>query len=423
MKILIINTSERKGGAAVAAGRLMLALQKNSDLEVKMLVRDKQTDNPDVFSVNNSFIKKKINYLRFVWERLVIFLNNRFNRNDVFAVSIANTGTDISKHPLVKDADIIHLHWINHGFLSLADIKKLIRSGKPVVWTMHDMWPCTGICHHARDCGYYQNQCQSCFFLHSAKKCDLSSRIFSKKKKMIADADITFVGCSHWLSNQAKKSGISSGKQIKTIPNPIDTSIFYPIRDIAASRKELGLPLTKKLLLFGSVNISDKRKGFDYLVKAVDLIKENNDIEIITFGQIKKEIKSLFHIPIHFMGYLTEESRINLLYNSVDMFVTPSLEENLPNTIMEAMACGVPCVGFHIGGIPEMIDHKINGYIAKYKDADDLAVGIEWVLENKGSVGLSEACLKKVQENYTEPVVAEKYMNIYKILMETPETK
>lgn len=409
MKILIVNTSERTGGAAVAANRLVKALQR-SKIAVKMLVRDKQTDNPTVVSVNTNGITRKINQLRFYWERACVFFFNHFNRKNLFSISIANTGTDISQHPLVREADIIHLHWINQGFLSLADIKKLIGLRKPIVWTMHDMWPCTGICHHARECLKYQTACEECFFLSSKGK-DVSTSTFAEKKRIYTNANITFVGCSEWLLGRARQSTLLRDKTVVSIPNPIDTNVFHPI-DTMQARHSLGLPLQKKLLLFGALNVTDKRKGVDYLIEALKRV-ERIDLELVVFGQVKEDIKDLLPVPIHSMGYLNDETKIALLYNAVDLFVTSSLEENLPNTIMESMACGTPCVGFHIGGIPEMIDHQVNGYVAEYKNYDDLAVGIQWVLTNKDTAALSDACVKKVQENYTEQVVAEKYIALY----------
>ena len=398
MKIVILNTSERTGGAAVAAGRLGKAL-KQAGIQVDKLVRD------DTW----------LNRFRFYWERLIIFLCNHLNRKNLFAVSIANTGTDLSGNPSVKEADIIHLHWINQGFLSLKDIEALVKLNKPIVWTMHDMWPCTSICHHARDCEKFQTGCESCFFLKSKGK-DLSTSVFDKKLSLYKDANITFVGCSRWLSGRAKKSYLLQDKTVLSIPNPIDTEVYHPMGQ-GTARELLGLPSGKKLLLFGALNVTDKRKGIDYLIAALRKI-EKPDVGLVVFGQVKDDIRGLFPVPIHSMGYLSDESKIVALYNAVDIFITSSLEENLPNTIMESMACGTPCVGFEIGGIPEMIDHKINGYVTNYKDANDLANGIQWVLEHGDRQALSDACVKKVQGNYTEKVVAKQYMALYKKLLQ-----
>ena len=419
MKILILSTSERTGGAAVAANRLMHALNKSGQ-EAKMLVRDRQTDDPSVVSVNTSWWKKKINFLRFAYERWVIFVHNRFSRKNLFAVSIANTGTDISRHPLVKEADIIHLHWINQGFLSLTDIRKLMELGKPVVWTMHDMWPFTGICHHAGDCGDFSKKCRECSCL-SSKPSKLSSKNFLKKEKYIYQNTINLVGCSQWITNKIRESALGKRKNILSLPNPIDTHAFKQTSKTDA-RQKLGLPHGKKLILFGALITTDKRKGIDYLFQAVNIL-HSKDIELVVFGQAKGNIDAPLDFKINSIGYLSNNAQIIALYNAVDVFVSPSLEENLPNTIMEAMACGTPCVGFSTGGIPEMIDHKQNGYVAEYKNPEDLAAGIAWVLENAESLGLSDACVKKVKENYSEAVVAEKYISLYtSLLRETLKT-
>lgn len=161
MRVLIINTSERLGGAAVAASRLMESL-KNNGIKAKMLVRDKQTDQISVVGLQRNWWQ----VWRFVWERIVIWKANRFKKNNLFAVDIANTGTDITSLPEFQQADVIHLHWVNQGMLSLNDIRKILKSGKPVVWTMHDMWPCTGICHHARECTNYHQECNHCPYLY-----------------------------------------------------------------------------------------------------------------------------------------------------------------------------------------------------------------------------------------------------------------
>lgn len=180
MRVLIINTSERIGGAAVAAGRLMESL-KNNGIKAKMLVRDKQTDQISVVGLKRSWL----HVWKFMWERIVIWKANRFKKNDLFAVDIANTGTDITSLPEFQQADVIHLHWINQGMLSLNTIRKILTSGKPVVWTMHDMWPCTGICHYARECRNYEQECHHCPYIYGGGgKKDLSTRIFRKKKEI-----------------------------------------------------------------------------------------------------------------------------------------------------------------------------------------------------------------------------------------------
>lgn len=251
MRVLIINTSERLGGAAVAASRLMESL-KNNGIKAKMLVRDKQTDQISVVGLQRNWWQ----VWRFVWERIVIWKANRFKKNNLFAVDIANTGTDITSLPEFQQADVIHLHWVNQGMLSLNDIRKILKSGKPVVWTMHDMWPCTGICHHARECTNYHQECNHCPYLYGGgSKKDLSNRIFRKKQQLYKEAPITFVTCSQWLKGQAEKSALLTGETVISIPNPINTNLFKP-RNKKEARSKCHLPQNGKLILFGSAKIN-----------------------------------------------------------------------------------------------------------------------------------------------------------------------
>ena len=216
MRVLLINTSERIGGAAIAASRLMESL-KNHGIKAKLLVRDKQTDQISVVSLDHNWRM----VWKFVWERIVIWSANRFNKKNIFAVDIANTGTDITSLPEFQQADVIHLHWINQGMLSLRNIEKILASGKPVVWTMHDMWPCTGICHHARECTRYRQECHNCPFIHGGGgKRDLSYRIFRKKMNLYKGRRINFVTCSHWLEERARTSALFCGHTVTCIPNP-----------------------------------------------------------------------------------------------------------------------------------------------------------------------------------------------------------
>lgn len=412
MRVLIINTSERIGGAAIAAHRLMDAL-KNNGIKAKMLVRDKQTDKMSVVRLNRSWWK----VWQFIWERIVIWKANRFKKHNLFAVDIANTGTNISALPEFTQADVIHLHWINQGMLSLTDIRRIIDSGKPIVWTLHDMWPFTSICHHSGECEKYSTECHHCPLLYKGGRKDLSYRIFQKKKKLFEGVNITFVACSHWLEGKAKKSVLIKGQEIISIPNAINVNLFKP-RNKQEAREKCHLPHDKKLLLFGSVKITDKRKGIDYLIEACRLIAAqypelSKELGVVVFGGQAEQYAPLFPFPCYPMNYVSNEKELVNIYNAVDLYVTPSLQENLPNTIVEAMACGIPCVGFNVGGIPQMIDHLHNGYVAEYKSATDLANGIHWTLTETEYQSLSEEACRKAVSSYSESIIAKKYIDLY----------
>ncbi len=416
---MIVNTSERTGGAAIAAGRLTEAL-KSHGIKAKMLVRDKQTDRISTVALGGGWKQVR----KFVWERVVIWINSHFRRERLFSVDIANTGNDITRLPEFKEADLIHLHWINQGMLSLKVIRKILASGKPVVWTMHDMWPCTGICHHARTCTAFHSECGACPMIYSQKRKDLSTRIFRQKQRLYASGGIHFVTCSHWLEGMAKQSALLANQPVSVIPNPISTTLFHPMKQTEA-RQKLALPTEGKLILFGSVKLTDKRKGIDYMVEACRLLAKQHpalkeQLALVAVGMHAAELQPLVPFKVHNMGYVREEHQLAEIYNAADLYVIPSLDENLPNTIMEAMACGTPCVGFPTGGIPEMIDHLKNGYLTKEHSAEQLAEGIYTLLTTPAYESLSHEAVAKVNACYSERSVANQYGQLYaKLLKET----
>lgn len=414
MNILIINTSDCTGGAALAANRLMVALNKNG-VCTNMLVRDQQSKSPKVYSVPSTLRNK----LRFLWERLIIYISNKFDRKQLFRVSIANTGVDISTHKLVKEADIIHLHWINQGFLSLSDIKKIIATGKPVVWTMHDMWPCTSICHHAQDCIGYTKECGACPFLNSENKNDLSHRIW-KKKSFLQNSGIQLVAVSSWLKNLSLQSSLTKRLSSIVIPNVIDNTLFFP-SEKSLAMKRLNLPVKKRIILMGAARLDDPIKGLDFLVKALDAIdkKMQNEICLLFLGQIKGDSSFLSKLPVSFihLGLVMDVDKIVTCYQAADVVVVPSLYETFGQTIIEAMACGCPAVSFDNSGQTDIIDHQVNGYLAEFKNAKDLANGIEWALNHPNRKELSDACVTKVQTHYAESVVAHQYIELYNSLL------
>ena len=407
MRALIISTSDIHGGAAIAAYRLMHALNANG-VPAEMLVCNKQSDNPLVHQVGN----KTQNRLNFYRERARIFATNRFSKKNLFDVSIANSGFSITKLPQFKEADIIHLHWINQGMLSLSEIGKILAAGKKVVWTMHDMWPFTGICHHAGTCTNFQHSCGNCPYLKRASDNDLSNKIFLQKQQIYDKGKITFVACSNWLKDLALKSPLTQNGKVVSISNPIDTEIYFPQNKFEI-REQLNLPADKKIILFAAAKASDKRKGVDYLIEASKLLShKKEELLFLIVGSQGEAIAAELAVPSRALGYIPSE-KMPEWYNAADLFVTPSLQENLPNTIMEAMACGTPCVGFNIGGIPEMIDHGKSGYVAEYKNAEDLANGLSWTLFEADFRLLSENARKKVMSEYAQQKIVNRYLKVY----------
>ena len=418
MKILLINTSDINGGAAIAAYRLMEALRKE-DVEVRMLVKDKFSDNDNVTSVNSSWLKRKINLLRFVWERLIIWLNNGFSKTNLFAVSIANTGNDISKMAEVQNADIIHLHWYNQGFLSLANLEKLLRLGKPVVLTLHDMWNVTGICHYSWTCKKFENQCDACPFLVTTKTNDLSAKIFEKKKDLFAkySENIHLVSVSSWLGAQCRRSRILSPLPVSVIFNVIDIEKFKPGNRTIA-RKKLGIPHRKRVILMGADKINAPIKGFGFLKDALTRLNCKDDLLLVLFGNIKDDA-SFFEIldfPHLHLGRVNAND-LPAIYQAADVTVTPSLYEAFGQTVSESLACGTPVAAFNNSGPLDIIDHKENGYLAKFEDPEDLAAGINWILNHLNYKNLSEKAREKVVLHFNETVISKQYIELYRSLM------
>lgn len=260
--------------------------------------------------------------------------------------------------------------------------------------------------------------------IYSQKRKDLSTRIFRQKQRLYASGGIHFVTCSHWLEGMAKQSALLANQPVSVIPNPISTTLFHPIKQTEA-RQKLALPTEGKLILFGSVKLTDKRKGIDYMVEACRLLAKQHpalkeQLALVAVGMHAAELQPLVPFKVHNMGYVKEEHQLAEIYNAADLYVIPSLDENLPNTIMEAMACGTPCVGFPTGGIPEMIDHLKNGYLTKEHSAEQLAEGIYTLLTTPAYESLSHEAVAKVNACYSERSVANLYGQLYaKLLKET----
>lgn len=417
MRVLIVSTSEKTGGAALAARRLMEALN-NSGVKAKMLVRDKETESITVAALQGGWRLR----WHFLWERWCIFWHLHFSRKHLFDIDIANSGTDITQTEEFREADIIHLHWINQGMLSLQGIRKILQSGKPVVWTMHDMWPATGICHLTLDCRNFEQGCANCPYLpHSGGANDLAAKTWRKKKRLVEDYNIAFVACSQWLTREAQSSALLSRQWIQSIPNAIDTHVFHQ-QNKNECRRRLRLPTDKKLVLFVSQRVTNVNKGMDYLIEACQKLVANapdlaSDTAVVIMGGHAEEIAGKFNLPVYPLGYINDMHQAAQVFSACDVFVLPSLSENLPNTIMEAMACGVPCVGFDVGGIPEEIDHKQNGYVARYRDSEDLEHGIVWVLSSPDYNQLRQNAVKKVAANYSQQSVAMRYIALYDTLL------
>lgn len=419
MKVLVVNTSEMAGGAAIAACRLTEALNRHG-VKARLLVRDKQSERTTTCVVPSKGLQGMLLKWAFLWERARVWMANRFRQEGLWHVDLGIGGADIVSTSEFQEADIIHLHWVNQGFLSLKELRRILRSGKPVIWTMHDMWPCTAICHHARDCDRFHSHCQECPQLLYPSRRDLSFWVFDKKAAIYPEGNITFVACSEWLAAEARKSRLLAGKEVISIPNTYNHHAFCQ-GSREEARRRFTLPKNLRLLLFACQKVTNERKGLDYLFEALrsePMHHWQGQLGLVVVGEMAEDVAYSVPFPIYRQDYIKEEEDMALLYRAVDLFVTPSLEENLPNTIMEAMACATPCVGFNIGGIPEMIDHEKNGYVARYRDAEDLAQGINFVLDEEHYDDLSANAAHKAVEAWNEESVVRRHIELYEKMVE-----
>ena len=393
LHIVLLSYHDSNGGAGIAAGRLKVALEKEGH-QVDYIVREKGSTSNAI-----KFGNGLISWLKFIAERL-FFLRFEKVKSIRFLFNPGVFGSDISKHPLIQQADIVHLHWVNFGYLSVSDIAQLTRLNKPVFWTLHDMWAFTGGCHHSGSCEHFQQSCGDCKFLKKPNPNDLSHKMWEAKKTGFASKNLHIITCSDWLGNRARKSSILGGHSIKTIPNAIDTEFFSP------NATGLGLDPNKKYVLFVAMRVNAPAKGFHLLKEALQYLDAHTTELLIVGGEMAEELP----LKAHNFGQVSDPAKMRDIYAAADVFVTPSLEENLPNTIMEAMACGTACVGFEVGGIPEMIEHEVTGYVAQAFDPADLAKGINWCLESTTSGAESR---ERALQLFDQTTVAQQHLAYY----------
>ncbi len=418
MKVIHISSSDLSGGAAIAAFRINKALNKIG-VNSRLLVQQKSSDD-DLVKTIISNKKDKVKYFfRFFLDELLIRTLTVKERG---RFSVPYFGGNVATEQIVYDADIINLHWVNGGFLSLNSLSLLGKLNKPIVWTLHDMWAFTGGCHYNLECLKFVDQCNNCPSLKLRTGNDLSSKIFNSKKNIYSNLNLTIATCSNWLAEEAKRSTLLKGRKAITISNPIDTKIYMPIEQKIAQGK-LNLSQDRFYLLIGAMNLKDKRKGFRFLVEALKYIHKNykefnEKIEILTFGKLDRYLKREIPYKKHQLGKINNEKDLVYLYNSADLYIAPSLQDNLPNTVLESISCGTPVVAFKVGGITDMITHNENGYLAELKSSKDLANGIVKLLSDSELLKeMGNKCRQKTIKQFEESKVANQYLNLYQELL------
>ena len=413
MRVLSLCFSDLYGGAARAAYRLHKALLE-SEIDARMKVWSKLSDDITVESPTSK-LDKGLTTIRPGIGQLV---KGNFRTSNPVRHSAAWLPSGWLKSLNNSTTDILHLHWLGCETLSISEIGQI---RKPVVWTFHDMWAFCGAEHYTNDGlnarwreGYRADnrpQDESGF--------DLNRWTWERKRRNWK-YPFHIVCPSNWLADCVRNSALMADCPVSVIPNPLDLDSFRPIEKTLA-RQLLNLPQERSLILFGALGgTNDPRKGIDLLLQAISFLETQQlkDIEIVIFGQSVPAQVPKLGFPLRYIGYLADDISLALLYSAADVFVAPSRQDNLPNTVVEAIACGTPTVAFKIGGMPDLIEHRVSGYLAQPYEAEDLATGIQWVIQQqKESKSLSLAARRHAEYMFDPVRVAQQYVTVYKEAM------
>lgn len=405
-KVLHVSAFDVVGGAARAAYRLHQGLQ-GLGVNSQMLVQFKASDDHTVTVSEGKLATRVRSFL------------------DATALKRSSKAQQLFSPQWFPDAlvprvaqlcpDIIDLHWLCNGFVR---IETLARFKKPLVWTLHDMWAFTGGCHYSYGCERYHQSCGSCPQLDNAsgKVRDLSHWVWQRKAKAWKELNLTIITPSLWLAERARASSIFRDLRVEVIPYGIDTRGYKPISQPVA-RDILNLQQNKRFILFVASNAGDPRKGLHFLRAALQKLHQSgsqNDVELLVLGESSVENQPNLGFKAHYLGKLSDDISLAIIYSAADIYVAPSVQDNLPNTVMESLACGIPCVAFDIGGMPDMIDHQQNGYLARPFDVEDLAQGIAWLLEDQNRYQqLRHYARKTIEQRFTLELQARRYLSIY----------
>lgn len=414
MKTLLLSTYDISGGAARSAYRLHQGLQ-SVGIDSTMLVQHRNSDDRTV-SGPRSKAEKTIAFLRPGIDSLPL---SRYQKRSPNRYTI-NWLPDQKMNIIAQqNPDIINLHWIGSGFMRLETLAKI---KKPIVWTMHDMWAFTGGCHYTEGCDRYIQNCGKCPQLGSQRSSDLSRWNWNRKRKILQELDLTIVAPSEWLASCSQSSSILENIRTQVIPYGIDLSQYQP-RNRQWVRTLFNLPIDKPLILFGASSaMDDRRKGIHLLEASLQSLQAfdfQEQPEVVILGASHGKLKCPF--PVHYLGILQDDLSLSLAYACADVFVAPSLEDNLPNTVLEAIACGVPCVAFQIGGMSDLIEHQYNGYLAQPFDVLELAQGIYWALTTQEPLGKRSRQI--AEERYGLLQQAQAYRSLFENLLENKSVK
>lgn len=407
MKVNIISASDSSGGAARAAYRLHESFNKSNLINSKMFVNQKKIDLDSIIEVKKNVLLKIISK--------IISRSLRLQRsNNPILHSMNLLGSSLFKKSNKEAADVVNIHWVNNEALS---IKQFVAYKSPVVITLHDMWAFCGAEHYVVDnelsrfkVGYNQKPYNS---EESVGGVDINRFIWDCKMKSWNNKLVIVTG-SNWLSKKASESLIFKNNPIFTIPNALDVNYFKNI-DKAIARQKLGLPREKLIIGFGAADAdSDPRKGFDLLVEAMKHLHVEDDYFIAVFGADMPS--DSIKIDGKYFGHIGDE-KLLAFYNAIDVMIVPSRQDHMPQTGTEAQSCGTPVVGFNTSGLPDIVEHKVTGYLAEPYDVQDLASGIVWCLKSSNLKTLGENARSRAERLWSYEVVSKQYKDLFSSLL------
>lgn len=418
MKFVLISTTDINGGAALAAYRLHTGLRIFGHESI-MFVYRKFSDDPSIIVYKHPMhMLSRIlsrNRRKMIERDFMRYKKSRPSGLEIF--SDDRSQFDESTVKQLPSCDLINLHWVA-GFIDYASFFSAIPKNTKVIWTLHDMNPFTGGCHFDDGCGRFTEKCGSCPQLGSNDNGDLSRQIWKRKKKVfekVLARHLHIVTPSQWLSQEVKRSSLLRKFKISIIPNGIDTKQFSPL-DKACARKVLGIPLNAKVVLFVAQSVTNRRKGFDLLAKALE-IKQSNDIFFLSIGNGFKQLNT--NIPHLHLGPITIKQLLPTIYSAADIFVIPSTQDNLPNTVLESFSCGTPVISFDVGGIPEMVRPMKTGLLAPVGDVDSLSEAIKKLLNNQRlRRHMAKNCRLIALKEYSLEIQASRYTKLYKSMFD-----
>ena len=313
----------------------------------------------------------------------------------------------------MPETELINLHWVA-GFLDLGAFFDWLPARMPLVWTLHDMATFTGGCCHDMGCGKFTQQCGACPQLGSSDESDLTRAVWRRKQKYYSALDARrfhIVTPSRWLEQEVKRSPLLSRFPRSVIPYGLDLEVFKA-RDRRFSREVLGIPQEAKVILFVSNGLHVHLKGFRHLIGALEGMDSSSRIFLLCLGSGSSP--KLERFPHAHITSMTDDRSLSMLYSAADVFVLPSLIDNLPNTMLEALACGTPVVGFAAGGIPEGVRPGVTGLLAKTGDSAELRSAILELLGNDAKrAEMSANCRRIALAEYDLSVQTSRYVKLY----------